>query len=365
MRIMFETRGEPSPLSKNTFMKKILLFSAFNVMLIAFGQQASFNKYKGWDETRQLAKKENKKIFLYFGATWCAPCKEIKRNILPDPEVQAKLKSEFVRYEFDIDQKPSIPFLKKYRISGVPLIIILNADGFVTNRISEIPMTIPEFSSMLKQVSGEQEYIKGISNSLMLSTPKFYDQYFNNGMKQFPDSSLVDSYLKSQSDLTKEANWNVLSYFSTNDDYFFYIIEHEKELVDLYGTEVKFQALAMYRRIAQRYIEAKDSVRYNHVAKILTGSGKPGNIQGQKAYLLRQILFLGRTGMDWDKFIAKSRLYIQLYGNKDIRTICQYGLESKPNQEAVGYLIEIMTPEAQVSRYGDTFVMYGTLHWYA
>ena len=24
-----------------------------------------------------------------------------------------------------------------------------------------------------------------------------------------------------------------------------------------------------------------------------------------------------------------------------------------------------MTPEAQVSRYGDTFVMYGTLHWYA
>ena len=44
-------------------MKKILLFSAFNVMLIAFGQQASFNKYKGWDETRQLAKKENKNLF--------------------------------------------------------------------------------------------------------------------------------------------------------------------------------------------------------------------------------------------------------------------------------------------------------------
>ena len=116
--------------------------------------------------------------------------------------------------------------------------------------------------------------------------------------------------------------------------------------------------------IAERYIEAKDSVHYNQLAKLSTGANDESNIDSQRAFLLRQILFLGRTGMDWNKFIEKSRLYIHLYGIKQGDAICQYALASKPSQEALDFLIEMMNPVLAVRPYPDSYFMYGTLLWY-
>ena len=90
-----------------------------------------------------------------------------------------------------------------------------------------------------------------------------------------------------------------------------------------------------------------------------------GGIEGQNAFLMRQLLFLGRTGMDWNKFIEKSRLCIQSYGIKDSHFICQYALASKPNAEALEFLIDMMNPVLETRPIPESYLMYATLLWYA
>jgi len=346
-------------------MRRMFIIILVTRSMLLTAQQNIFHEFTSWDDMKKVAQIQNRKIFLYFGATWCAPCSQIKRELFPDSVVQSKLRADFVSYEFDIDQKETIPFLKKYRISGVPLIIVLNSDGFVTDRISEIPMDISGFTNLLREASLNDQYVRGVTNSLHLNTPLFYNKYFDGGMKNFPDSAVVDSYLKHQKDLTTEVNWNVLTYFNTNDDYFYFIIENEDRLFDLYGMEVKFKKLDMFRRIAERYIQTKDSAQYNHIAKLLTGAADLGNAQSQEAFLMRQLLFLGRTGLDWPKFIEKSRLCIQSYGPKYIRFISQYALASKPDSATRTYLISILKPLIESKPNSDLYFMYGTLMWYS
>jgi hypothetical protein len=68
--------------------------------------------------------------------------------------------------------------------------------------------------------------------------------------------------------------------------------------------------------------------------------------------------------MDWNQFIEKSRLYIHLYGIKQGDAICQYALASKPSQEALDFLIEMMKPVLEIRPYPESYFMYGTLLWY-
>ncbi len=42
-----------------------------------------------WAEALELAKSENKPIFLDVYATWCGPCKRLKKNTFSDQEVGA------------------------------------------------------------------------------------------------------------------------------------------------------------------------------------------------------------------------------------------------------------------------------------
>ena len=69
-----------------------------------------------------LAEEKDKKVdMLYFGATWCTPCKITKRNMKDE-----KVKKELERfddsyYDVDIDKKEK----EKYKIRYVPAIIFV------------------------------------------------------------------------------------------------------------------------------------------------------------------------------------------------------------------------------------------------
>lgn len=64
--------------------------------------------------------KDDKPSFLYFGATWCTPCKMTKRN-LESKEVKKELQRfNFNLYDVDVDKKEK----EQYKVRMVPTIIV-------------------------------------------------------------------------------------------------------------------------------------------------------------------------------------------------------------------------------------------------
>ncbi len=63
---------------------------------------------------------QDKPSFIYFGATWCTPCKITKRN-LESKEVKKELRRfNFKMYDVDIDREEK----DKYKVKLVPTIIV-------------------------------------------------------------------------------------------------------------------------------------------------------------------------------------------------------------------------------------------------
>jgi thioredoxin:protein disulfide reductase len=83
------------------------------------------------DKALAQAKQENKPLVLDFHAEWCIPCKQMEKNVFPDPKVAAQLKRVvFVR--IDTDQEPELT--QKLGVVGLPDIRFATSDGKIVNK---------------------------------------------------------------------------------------------------------------------------------------------------------------------------------------------------------------------------------------
>lgn len=73
--------------------------------------------------------------FTYFGAEWCDPCRQMKKNTLADPKVQAALKAKFGMNVsiIDIDQMPAMA--KAFNIDRIPTFLIIKDDKEVKRSV--------------------------------------------------------------------------------------------------------------------------------------------------------------------------------------------------------------------------------------
>lgn len=72
------------------------------------------------------AQQSSKPLLLYFTATWCGPCKEMKRSVFSRQEVAAAL-NDVVPVKIDIDRDPS--FAAAHHVNAVPTFILIDNAG--------------------------------------------------------------------------------------------------------------------------------------------------------------------------------------------------------------------------------------------
>lgn len=82
-----------------------------------------------WDEALELAVKEDKLIFLDISASWCGPCKKIKRETFSSAEVGDYYNQNFINVAVDGEKGEGPMLAKKYHIKGYPSLLFINSQG--------------------------------------------------------------------------------------------------------------------------------------------------------------------------------------------------------------------------------------------
>jgi thiol:disulfide interchange protein len=77
----------------------------------------------------QLAKKENKLIFLDVYATWCGPCKKLKKYTFADKEAGEYFNKHFINVSLDGEQGDGDVVSRRYGVTSYPSLLFIDADG--------------------------------------------------------------------------------------------------------------------------------------------------------------------------------------------------------------------------------------------
>src|SRR5574343_1372641 len=109
-------------------MKNITLFLLILATLVmAFGFSYNNRDYKNsgivffegtWEEALQKAKAEKKLIFLDAYASWCGPCKMMKRRTFSDPKVGEQFNKYFISVAIDMEQGEGPELARKFQVDS-------------------------------------------------------------------------------------------------------------------------------------------------------------------------------------------------------------------------------------------------------
>ncbi len=122
--------------------KKLLLITAIISTII--GSLYAFNNHKSievkdkaeivfieqdWAKTQQLAKENHKLIFVDLYATWCGPCKMLKRNTFSNKEVADFFNANFINASIDVEKGVGVTLAEQYNVSMLPTLVVAREDG--------------------------------------------------------------------------------------------------------------------------------------------------------------------------------------------------------------------------------------------
>lgn len=125
--------------------------------------------FKGWitaDLKKALGEAEASKSFtlLYWGAVWCPPCNELKKNVFAHPNFEAATQN-IVKVYIDGDHDNAQLIADQYQVSGYPTILILNPKGQEILRLAE-SLNYQQFLTALETSIGTTNTIDDILTSI-------------------------------------------------------------------------------------------------------------------------------------------------------------------------------------------------------
>ncbi len=86
---------------------------------------------KPFKEVLAAAKVTHKLIFVDAFATWCAPCRELRRTTFKDAKAAAFFNKRFINYSVDVEKGEGIDLAKGWQIEALPTLLIIDENGKV------------------------------------------------------------------------------------------------------------------------------------------------------------------------------------------------------------------------------------------
>jgi len=90
--------------------------------------------YNDLEQATQLAKKQNKNVFVFSYTTWSMPSTNMVASVFTDSEVEEFISKRFIAVKLDADREGR-KFSRKFDVYGFPTLLFLDADGEEMHRV--------------------------------------------------------------------------------------------------------------------------------------------------------------------------------------------------------------------------------------
>ncbi len=126
------TESQPKPPQSSAFRPLIVIFLLFAGVagVTAFSRWHVAPELVDWSDSfsvaRERARTEHKPILLYFTASWCGPCQEMRRSVWTDQRIADAL-SAYVTVRIDIDKQGDLA--RQYHTESIPQFFLMDEDG--------------------------------------------------------------------------------------------------------------------------------------------------------------------------------------------------------------------------------------------
>lgn len=285
-------------MNKITTLILTLLFFSFQV----FSQQVKFNKNISWAKIIEMAKKENKPIFVDAYTDWCYWCKVMDKKTFTNSEVANTLNKKFIAVKINAEKDEGIEFAAKFKILGYPTVLFFNPNGeLVKNQAGylDVETFLTESRNVLENGNAISE-IDG--KTLKVGFPKFYINAYDPSVKQKVTQTEVDAFLNKQKDLFDEVSWAVMYRFPLNEEHITHFLMYKEEYIAKYGKDEVTQKV---KNIAsERLQKAIKNDAENELAitlKYIEANFEKETIQ--KTQIIYKLRFYEQTGK-WNKFAS-------------------------------------------------------------
>lgn len=257
-----------------------------------YGQGIDFH-HGVFDEAIEIAKTEDKLVFVDAFTTWCGPCKRMARDVFPQEEVGDFFNANFINMKIDMEKQDGLKFGQKYKVTAYPTFYFIAPDGEAvysfkggrdkTSFINEAKKALASYDR-----SGDfaEAYEKGDRDyNLVLN----YVKALNQAGK--PSLKVSNDYLYAQNDLTTKENLLFLHEAIIESDSRVYELysKHKKKVLQ-YVSESDYQKKVM---AACRSTVAK-AVKYQNVSLL-----KNAQKQVKKHHKEESKKFKHRTNFDF------------------------------------------------------------------
>jgi|ERR1043165_8053406 thiol-disulfide isomerase/thioredoxin len=228
------------------YMKKNI--AAF-VLLLFFGQLVKadgieFIHDKKFQEILDMAKAQDKLVFIDCYTSWCGPCKRLSSMVFPDSSVGAYFNETFINTKFDMEKDEGPTIAGKYQIRAYPTLLWLDGDGNVKHKIvggldvagliqngkkavDPTPGILTGMKQQYKDGKREVDFLSDYVNTLNSSEEK-YDVPFKEYLDKLSPNNLTDpKHTRTIFNLTKDLRSPGLSYLMKNHDYYMNLVGAE------------------------------------------------------------------------------------------------------------------------------------------
>jgi thiol-disulfide isomerase/thioredoxin len=285
------------------------------------GEGIEFIHDKKFQDILNMAKAQNKLVFMDCYTSWCGPCKRLSSTVFPDSSVGEFFNSTFVNAKFDMEKDEGVTIATKYGVRAYPTLLWLDGDGKEVHKVVgalDVPGLLQngkkavdptpgiltgmrkEFTDGLRSVTFLCDYV----NTLHAADEK-YDDVFKIYLDKLAPADFTDSkHAKTIFNLTNDLKSPGLPYLVKNKEYYEHLMG-----VDVYNNKIN-QIAAKAVAEAPRF---EDRGLFDGALQLIKANKAPDHAEKTLKFSMDYYSGIG----DWNNYEKNASQYVKKYAPKD------------------------------------------------
>lgn len=277
-----------------------------SIFLTATAQGIEFRELS-YQEALEIAKAENKPVFMDCYTTWCGPCKWMAANMFTREDLGDYFNKNFICVKFDMENGEGLEIANEFEVRAYPTLLFLNGQGQMLNKMVGASQDAEDYvnaGNVAMDESGNMVYLNENLDANANNMEFMYNYMTVFGEANMLSTEEVDAFMKKipVDEWANEPNWSIIynNIRQPESETFNRLVKNEElfdEKVNTYVENVFYYDLVnAYRRAkTAEQQEAYEAKKSDIVSQ---------NFANQERMTFRLNTYIMQTNDEWDDYCS-------------------------------------------------------------